>query len=231
MIASIKNLEVQIGQITQQIASSRTPGSLPSEIIQNPRNPKNVNVVTTRSKKDAKYEKVIPPENPTEEKNKKETKPVIKLPYHMRATKKEPRETDFEKFMTMFKKIETHIPFLEALERMPMYIKFMEEKNPGAVTVSCTIKERTFKKVLIDSGASMSLMPLSIYHRLGIENVSDTRTNLKFADHSIKNTYGIAEGVLLTIGELNFPIDFVIIDIPEDEETPIIIGRPFMRTS
>lgn len=125
--ASIKNLEVQIGQIALQIASSRVPGSLSSETIQNPRNHENVNVVTTRSKKDPKEEKFIPPGNPTEEKNKKETKPMIKLPYPLRATKKEPRETNFEKFMTMFKKIESHVPFFEALERTPMYTKFMEE--------------------------------------------------------------------------------------------------------
>ncbi|XP_050888941.1 uncharacterized protein LOC127094118 [Lathyrus oleraceus] len=263
MIASIKNLEVQMGQIVQQITSSRVPGSFPSEIVQNPRNHDNVNVVTMKSKKATKEEKVIPPGKPTEEKNKKETKLVIKLPYPLRETKKEPRETDFEKFMTMFKKIESHMPFFEALERMPMYTKFMEEviaekrpivegsvaskekcsaisldkrilnkqKDPREVTVSCTIKERTFKKVLFDYGASLSLMPLSIYHMLGIENVNDTRTNLKSADHSIKNAYGIEEDVMVTIGELSFPVDFVIIDIPEDEETSIILGRPFMRTS
>ncbi|XP_050902867.1 uncharacterized protein LOC127115333 [Lathyrus oleraceus] len=106
-----------------------------------------------------------------------------------------------------------------------------KQKDHGAVTVPFTIKYRTFKLVLIDSRASVSLMPLSIYQRLGIGNVSDTRTNLKFADHSIKNAYGIAEDVLVTIKQFGFPIDFMIIDIPEDEETPIILGRPFMRTS
>ncbi|XP_050908891.1 uncharacterized protein LOC127122629 [Lathyrus oleraceus] len=106
-----------------------------------------------------------------------------------------------------------------------------KQKDPGAITISCTIKERTFKMVLIDSGASVSLMQLSIYHRMGIENVSDTRTNMKFADHSIKNAYGIAEVVLVTIGELSFPVDFMIIDILEDKETPIILSRPFMLTS
>lgn len=54
---------------------------------------------------------------------------------------------------------------------------------------------------------------------------------MKFADYSIKNAYGIMEEELVTIEEFSFPIDFVIIDIPEDEETPIILGPPFMRTS
>ncbi|XP_050908945.1 uncharacterized protein LOC127122690 [Lathyrus oleraceus] len=107
----------------------------------------------------------------------------------------------------------------------------IKQKDPGSVRVPCTIKDKTFKKVLIDFGASASLMPVSIYQRLGIRSVGDTRTNLKFADHSKKNAYGIVEDVLVTIKQYSFPDDFVIIDIPEDEETPIILGRPFMRTS
>ncbi|XP_050885497.1 uncharacterized protein LOC127091033 [Lathyrus oleraceus] len=180
-----------------------------------------------------------------------------------RVTKKDPRKKGFEKFFTMFKKIESNMPFFEAPEQMPMYKKFMKEviaekrpigdgsvalnetcnaispgrrisnkqKDPGAVTVPCTIKDITFKKVLIDSGVSVSLMPLSIYQRLGIGNVSDTRTNMKFADHFIKNAYGIEEDALVKIEKFSFLIDFVIIDIPEDEDTSIILGRPFMRTS
>ena len=99
-----------------------------------------------------------------------------------------------------------------------------KQNDPGTVTVPCTIKGRTFKRALIDSGASVSLMPLSIYHRLGIKNVSDTKTNLKFADHSRKDAYGIAEDVLVTIEDLSFPVDFIILDIPEDNEAPIILG-------
>ncbi|XP_050896727.1 uncharacterized protein LOC127103517 [Lathyrus oleraceus] len=106
-----------------------------------------------------------------------------------------------------------------------------KQKDLGTVTVSCIIKERTFKKVLIDFRASVSLMPLSIYHKLGIKNFSDTKTNLKFMDHPRKDAYGIAEDIWVTIEDLSFPFDFVILYIPEDEETSIILGRPFMQTS
>ncbi|XP_050890487.1 uncharacterized protein LOC127095905 [Lathyrus oleraceus] len=256
--------------------------------VQNLRHHENVNIVTTRSQKVAKYEEeketnhdhvievdlevrenkkepeeVIPPVNPTENKNKNEAKSVIKLPYPQRVIKKYPKEKNFEKFITMFKKLEINMPLFEALEQMPMYQKFMKEvnskkepigdgsvtfnencsaiasgrripikqKDPGSVLVSCTIKDKTFKKVLIDSGASVSLTPLSIYQRLGIGKVNDPWTNLKFADHSINNAYGIAEDINVTIEEFSFPVDFVIMDMPEDEETPIILGRPFMQTS
>ena len=70
----------------------------------------------------------------------------------------------------------------------------------------------------------MSLMPLSIYHRFGIKNVSDTKTNMKFADHSRKDAYGIAEDVPITIEDLSFLFDFVILDMPEDDEAHIILG-------
>lgn len=74
-------------------------------------------------------------------------------------------------------------------------------------------------------------MPLSIYQRLGIGKVSNTRTNMKFVDHSIENAYGIIEDVLVTIEEFSFHVDFLIMDILEDEETPIILGLSFMRTT
>ena len=97
--------------------------------------------------------------------------------------------------------------------------------------IPCTIKDRTFKRVLIDFGSSVSLMPLSIFKKLGIEKISGSGTKLKFADHTIKKSYGVAEDVLVEIENFSFPVDFQIMDIPEDEETPIILGRHFLLTS
>jgi hypothetical protein len=125
--ASLKNLEVQLGQIAQQLTSSRTPGSLPSETVQNSRGQENISIVTTKKKKAAKKKKIISPSEPTKEEITKETKPVIKLPYPQRVTKKGPSESDLDKFMTMFKTFEIHMSLFEALEMMPMYKKFMEE--------------------------------------------------------------------------------------------------------
>src|SRR4051812_19307268 len=208
-------------------------------------------------------EVVALPVKPLEEKNKKEAKPVIKLPFPSRVAKKDSKEKDFEKFAAMFKKLEINLPFFEALENMPLYKKFMKEviskkrpvggepevvtekcgrvsperripikkKDPGVVAIPCTINDRSFKKVLIDSGSSVSLMPLSIFKKLDIGKISESETKLKFADHTIKQSYGIAEDVLVEIGKFIFPVDFHIMDIPEDEETPILLGRPFLLTS
>ncbi|XP_050919659.1 uncharacterized protein LOC127137221 [Lathyrus oleraceus] len=62
----------------------------------------------------------------------------------------------------------------------------VKKNGRGSVTIPCTIGNRTFKKTLIDLGASVSLMPLSIYKKLGIGTVQDTRMTLQFPDHSVK---------------------------------------------
>ncbi|CAJ2645795.1 unnamed protein product [Trifolium pratense] len=103
-------------------------------------------------------------------------------------------------------------------------------KDPGSVTIPCTIGDRTFKKALIDLGASVSLMPLSIYKKLGIGKINNTRMTLEFADHSIKHPYGIVEDVLMKVDKLIFPVDFVVLEMPEDDDIPLILGRPFLRT-
>src|SRR3954469_13457288 len=211
--ASIKNLEVQVGQIAQHL-TLQAQGTLPSSTVKNPKDQEKINAVTTRSKRVAESEKekeeidgpmvievdleirenpkepevVVPPVKPIEEKNKKNVEPVIKLPFPSRVTKKGSREKDFEKFTKLFKKLEVNLPFFEALEQMPLYRKFMKEvtakkrsvegekkiateksglvssarkipikrKDPGAVAIPCTINNITFKKVLLDSGSSVS---------------------------------------------------------------------------
>ena len=100
----------------------------------------------------------------------------------------------------------------------------VKQKDPGSVATPCTIKDITFKRVMVDSGSSVSLMSLSIFKKLGIEKISGSGTKLKFADHTIKQSYGMAEDVLVEINNFVFPFDFQIMDIIEDEETIIILG-------
>ncbi|XP_058747230.1 uncharacterized protein LOC131620247 [Vicia villosa] len=106
----------------------------------------------------------------------------------------------------------------------------IKKPDRGSVTIPCTIGDRSFKRALIDLGASVSLMPLSIYRKLGIGRVQDTRMTLQFADHSVKKPFGIVEDVLVKVDKFVFPVDFVILEMPEDEEIPLILGRPFLET-
>ncbi|XP_050878185.1 uncharacterized protein LOC127082002 [Lathyrus oleraceus] len=153
-----------------------------------------------------------------------EPKPVVKLPFPTRNKKKLQREKNFEKFLELFKKLEINIPLLEGM-KIPI-----KKKDREVVTIPCTIRDKSFNKDLIDLGASVSLMLLSIYKKLGIRVVQDTRMTLRFADHSVKKPYGIVEDVLVKIDKFVFPVDFLILEMLEDEEIPLILGRPFLET-
>ncbi|XP_050896701.1 uncharacterized protein LOC127103492 [Lathyrus oleraceus] len=113
------------------------------------------------------------------------------------------------------------------LQGMKILVK---KKDRGSVTTSSIIGDRKFNMALIELGASVSLMPLSIYRKLGIGSLYDTRMTLKFADHSVNKPYGIVEDVMVKIDKFVFPLDFSILEMPEDEEIPLILGRPFLET-
>ncbi|KAJ9560069.1 hypothetical protein OSB04_005229 [Centaurea solstitialis] len=103
-------------------------------------------------------------------------------------------------------------------------------KDPGSFTIPIQIGVSTFGKALCDLGASINLMPLSIFRKLGLGEVQPTNVILQLADRSIKYPYGAIEDVLVKVGKFYFPVDFFILDIDEDKEIPLILGRPFLAT-
>ncbi|GJY79842.1 retrotransposon protein [Tanacetum coccineum] len=103
-----------------------------------------------------------------------------------------------------------------------------KEKDPGSFTLPYNI---CFDKALVNLGASVSVMPFSTYTNLGLGDLSHTRMTIELADRTIKQTKGIATNVLVRIGKFVFPIDFVILDIPDDNDVPLILGRPFLSTA
>ncbi|GJV69682.1 putative reverse transcriptase domain-containing protein [Tanacetum coccineum] len=106
-----------------------------------------------------------------------------------------------------------------------------KEKDPWSFTLPCFIHNICFDKALVDLGASVSVMPFSTYTNLGLGILSHTELNIEVADRTIKQPRGIAENVLVRIGKFIFPIDFIILDIPEDDDVPLILGRPFLSTA
>ena len=73
-------------------------------------------------------------------------------------------------------------------------------------------------------------MPLSICRKLGLGEMKQTTISLQLADRSIKYPRGIIEDVLIKVDKFIFPADFVVLDMEEDEEVPLILGRPFLAT-
>ncbi|KAJ9185398.1 hypothetical protein P3X46_005037 [Hevea brasiliensis] len=104
-------------------------------------------------------------------------------------------------------------------------------KDPGSFSIPCHIGESCSTKALCDLGASVSLMPLSIYEKLNMGDLKPTHISLQLADRSIKYPEGILENVPLKVGKFYIPVDFVILDMEEDSNIPIILGRPFLATN
>ncbi|XP_050233798.1 uncharacterized protein LOC126682206 [Mercurialis annua] len=105
-------------------------------------------------------------------------------------------------------------------------------KDPGSFTIPCIIGETEFGKVLCDLGAGINLMPLSICRKLGmVKEMRNTTVSLQLADKSITYPSGVLEDILIKVDKFIFPIDFIILDMEEDKEVPLLLGRPFLATS
>ncbi|XP_074290145.1 uncharacterized protein LOC141616887 [Silene latifolia] len=103
-------------------------------------------------------------------------------------------------------------------------------EDPGSFSIPCSIQGVDIKRALCDLGASVSLMPLSIFKRLDLGDLKPTRVSLQLADRSVKFSIGVIEDVPLVVGKLVIPCDFFVMDMPEDYNVPIILGRPCLAT-
>ncbi|GJT22769.1 reverse transcriptase domain-containing protein [Tanacetum coccineum] len=86
-------------------------------------------------------------------------------------------------------------------------------------------------KALADLGASINLMPLSVWKELGLPKLIPTQMTLELANRDICTPKGIARDVFVPVGKFTFPADFVIVDYESDPRVPLILGRPFLRTA
>ncbi|GJZ00336.1 hypothetical protein Tco_0517765 [Tanacetum coccineum] len=103
-----------------------------------------------------------------------------------------------------------------------------KEKEPGSFTLPCFINNVCFDNALVDLGASVSVTPHLTYLNLGLGELAHTRLTVELADKTVKYPKGIAENVLVRIGKFTFPVDFIILDMPEDIKVPLILERPFL---
>ncbi|GJT81997.1 hypothetical protein Tco_1056339 [Tanacetum coccineum] len=105
-----------------------------------------------------------------------------------------------------------------------------KEKDLGSFTLPCFINNVCFDKALVDLGRSVNVIPLSTYLNLGLGELAHTKLTVELADKTVKYPKGIAENVLVSIGKFVFPVDFIILDMPEDIKVPLILRRPFLST-
>ncbi|XP_062100094.1 uncharacterized protein LOC133805967 [Humulus lupulus] len=198
MGATMKSIEVQVGQLATAIGSQQK-GNFPSDTKVNPKE-------FLKKKLDEK----------------------------------------FAKFLEIFKKVNINIPFVDALEKISNYVKFMKEvlskkrkfEDHETVklieecnfTIPCKIGGFSFDKVLCDLGASINLMLLSFFKKLGLGEEKPTTITLQLANRSFTYSRGVIEDVLFKVDKFVFHVDFMVLDMEEDHEIMLILGRPFLAT-
>ncbi|GJT72417.1 reverse transcriptase domain-containing protein [Tanacetum coccineum] len=104
-------------------------------------------------------------------------------------------------------------------------------EDPGKFLIPCALQELDRTSALADSGASINLLPHSIYKQLGLEALTPTRMTLELANRSVTHPMGIAEDVVVRVDGFTFLADFVVVNFVPDPRVPIILGRPFLRTA
>ncbi|GJW44588.1 reverse transcriptase domain-containing protein [Tanacetum coccineum] len=151
------------------------------------------------------------------------TKPTI--PYPLRINKEKLCEKDdllALKFMEMIRNLHFELSFADALLYMPKFAPIF--------LIPCDFPEMDECLALADLGASINLIPLSVWEQLNLSDLNKTRMKLELADRTISTPTGIAEDVFEKVGTFLFPADFIVVDYIANPRVPLILGRPFLRT-
>ncbi|CAL1406494.1 unnamed protein product [Linum trigynum] len=275
-------MDTKIGHLADALAS-RPAGTLPGQPLPNPRNhkeglhaimlrngtvtadapqksAKKVTQITPEPKEDLVMEKELEAQAPKPQPIVAKYKPKLSFPTRMY---KDRLEAEFGNFLSMLRKLNVQVPFMEALSQMPKYVKFLKEllskkrrlselatvelseecsvilqnklppkqKDPCSFTIPCSIGKLHVERSLADLGASINVIPYKLFKKLGLGEPSSTRMSIQLANRSVVHPRGIVEDLLVKVGRFFYPVDFVVLDINEDAEVPLILGRTFLATS
>ncbi|GKC60772.1 reverse transcriptase domain-containing protein [Tanacetum coccineum] len=242
----IKNMMSSFFQMNT--ASSSGSGSLPSNTIANPRS--DLKAITTRAPFDEPV--VAPKPKPFIPYPSRANKQKLREKDDNLASKFVEifRELHFElsfadallhmpKFASMFKSLLNNKEKLFDLAKTPVnencsavILKKLPEKlgDPGKFLIPCDFQGMAKCLALADLGASINLMPHSVWKNLSLPDLTSNQMTLKLADRSITRPIGIAEDVFVKVGKFYFLADFMVVDYDADPWVPLILGRPFLRT-
>nr|GEV57398.1 reverse transcriptase domain-containing protein [Tanacetum cinerariifolium] len=241
--------------VNSNSASTSSSGTLPSNTIANPRS--YLKAITTRSSMSYDGPQIPPstsflpkvvkdePESESPVLNSKPvtspiSKPVIapvsaskpnpkaSIPYPSRRNDERNHEksnNQIEKFYQIFKDMSFEISFADALILMPKFastLKALIGNKEKLSMAECL--------ALADLGASINLMPFSIWKRLSLPDLKPTCMTLELADHLISRSVEVAEDVYIKVGSFHFPAEFVVVDFDVDPRVPLILKRSFLKT-
>ncbi|CAN6567748.1 unnamed protein product [Malus baccata var. baccata] len=156
--------------------------------------------------------------------------PNAPFPRRFMQSKKEENEKDI---LETFRKVQMNIPLFDAIKHVPRYAKFFKEL--------CTTNKRIsnkevvkFEHAMLDLGASINIMPYSIYASMNLGELKNDGVIIQLADRSNAYPKGVLEDVLAQVNDLVFPADFYVLEIEDSVNSiplPILLGRPFMKTA
>nr|GEX27643.1 reverse transcriptase domain-containing protein [Tanacetum cinerariifolium] len=105
-----------------------------------------------------------------------------------------------------------------------------DERDPGKFLIPCDFPCMAECLALADLGASINLMPFSMWKRLFLPDLTPTCMTLELADRSISRPVGVAEDVYVKVGSFHFSADFIVVDFDADPRVPLILERSFLKT-
>nr|GEY49756.1 reverse transcriptase domain-containing protein [Tanacetum cinerariifolium] len=144
-----------------------------------------------------------------------------------------------QKFSLTIKTLLTNKEKLSELARTPLnehyaavlLKKFPEKlRDPGKFLISCDFPGMDECLALADLGTSINLMPLLVWNKLSLPELSPTCMTLELADRLISHPVGVAKDVFVKVGTFHFPADFVVVDFDADPRVPLILRRSFLKT-
>ncbi|CAM8953969.1 unnamed protein product [Rhodiola kirilowii] len=154
----------------------------------------------------------------------------VYMPFH-ELIKKAPLYNKFLKDILSKKRtIEEDDPHLLNYECSALFSQQIPQKveDPDKFTIPCSIGDMNFSSPLADLGASVSIMPLAIYHKLKLKGVKSAKMTLQLADGTTRRPWGLVENVPIKVDKFYIPCDFVVIDIGDNFTSSLILGRPFL---
>ncbi|XP_017221442.2 uncharacterized protein LOC108198185 [Daucus carota subsp. sativus] len=240
--ASLRNLENQVGQLANELRN-RPRGTLPSD-TEKPIGVGNEHckAMTFKSGKvlgntviDAKHDDSVEPsgnEKISDNKENENDKLHINIPL-VEALEQMPNYVKFMKDILTKKRRLGEFETIALTKECSSFLQHKlptKMKDPGSFTIPCTIGDSYCGMALCDLGASINLMPMSVFKKLGIGEVRPTTVALQLADRSLAHPEEKIEDVLVKVDKFIFPADFIVLDNEADREVPIILGRPFIAT-
>nr|GEX89118.1 reverse transcriptase domain-containing protein [Tanacetum cinerariifolium] len=208
--------------------------SLPSNTIPNPK--REAKAITTRSCMSYKEPSILPSGVDQQEPTEVTTDTELPSPEDIQP----PLVDDIlaAKFMEIFQDLHFELSFVNALVHMPkfapMFKKLLNNKDKLIELTKTPLNENCSGVVLkklpekLNLGASINLMPLSIWKKLRLPTLNDMKMVLELADQTISKPTGVAENVFVKVGKFYFPADFVVLDFVANPRVPLILGRPFL---